>query len=143
MQPTQLSALAVVPAQLRTNASSLNNAMRNIFQSFGVALLSTVVTTQTTVHSMILSWDVRPDTMRGEAIPQLSATLQQSVGLAAPTADMAAMTMMLRQIGAQASVLGFGDAYRITFFAALAAFFLAAMLPGRIKADPTAMAGGH
>jgi DHA2 family multidrug resistance protein len=143
MQPTQLSAMAVVPGQFRTNASSLNNAMRNIFQSFGVALLSTVVTTQTTVHSLVLSWGVRPDTMQGQAMPQLSATLQQSAGLSGTIADMAAMTMMLRQIGEQAAVLAFGDAYRITFVAAVLAFFLASLLPGRIKVDPTAMAGGH
>ena len=143
MQPTQLSAMAVVPPQLRTNASSLNNAMRNVFQSFGVAMLSTVVTSQTVVHSMVLSWDVRPDTMQGQAMPQLSATLQQSAGLNGQIADMAAMSMMLRQIGEQAAVLAFGDAYRITFFAAVIAFFLAMLLPGRIKADPSAMAGGH
>ncbi len=143
MQPTQLSAMAVVPAQFRTNASSLNNAMRNVFQSFGVAMLSTVVTTQTTVHSVVLSWGVRPDTMQGQAIPQLSASLQQSAGLSGPLADMAALAMMLRQIGEQAAVLAFGDAYRITFFAAVLAFFLAALLPGRIKADPSALAGGH
>jgi DHA2 family multidrug resistance protein len=143
MQPTQLSAMAVVPPQLRTNASSVNNAMRNIFQSFGVAMLSTVVTTQSTVHSMILSWGVRPDTMQGQAVPQLSATLQQSAGMAGPVADVAAIAMMLRQIGEQAAVLAFGDAYRITFFAAVTAFFLASLLPGRIKTDPSAMAGGH
>jgi DHA2 family multidrug resistance protein len=143
MQPTQLSAMAVVPAQFRTNASSLNNAMRNVFQSFGVALLSTVVTSQTVVHSMVLSWGVRPDTMQGQAMPSLSASLQVSSGLTAPVADLAAMTMMLRQVGEQAAVLAFGDAYRITFLAAVIAFFLAALLPGRIKVDPTAMAGGH
>ena len=135
--------MAVVPAHLRTNASSVNNAMRNVFKSFGVAMLSTVVTTQTVVHSMQLSWNVRPDTMQGQAVPQLSATLQQSTGLSGPMADMTAMAMMLQQIGKQAAVLAFGDAYRITFVAAVIAFFLAILLPGRIKADPSAMAGGH
>jgi MFS transporter, DHA2 family, multidrug resistance protein len=143
MQPTQLSAMAVVPAQLRTNASSLNNAMRNVFQSFGVAMLSTVVTTQSTVHATVLSWGVRPDTMSGQAMPQLTATLQQSGGLSGVVANAAAMAMMMRHIAQEAAVLAFGDAYRITFFAAVVAFFLATMLPGRIKADPSAFAGGH
>jgi MFS transporter, DHA2 family, multidrug resistance protein len=143
MQPTQLSAMAVVPAQLRTNASSLNNAMRNVFQSFGVAMLSTVVTTQTVVHTTVLSWGVRPDTMQGQALPQLSVLLQQTAGLTTTLADAAAASMFLRQIGAQAAVLAFGDAYRLTFFAAVLAFGLAALLPGRIRSDPTALAGGH
>jgi DHA2 family multidrug resistance protein len=143
MQPTQLSAMAVVPAQFRTNASSLNNAMRNVFQSFGVAMLSTVVTTQSVVHATVLSWDFRPDTMQGQAVPQLSSTLQQTAGLNSTVADMAALSMVLRQVAEQAAVLAFGDAYRITFVAAAVAFMLAALLPGRIKADPSAMAAGH
>jgi DHA2 family multidrug resistance protein len=143
MQPTQLSAMAVVPATLRTNASSLNNAMRNVFQSFGVALLSTVVTTQTTVHTTLLTWEVRPDTLQGQALPQLSMTLQQSTGLSGAEAHVAAMMVLLQHIVQQAAVLAFGDAYRITFLAAVAAFLLASLLPGRIKADPTAFAGGH
>lgn len=143
MQPTQLSAMAVVPPRLRTNASSLNNAMRNVFQSFGVAMLSTVVTTQTIVHTTVLSWDVRPETMPGQLMPTLSAALQQTQGIASSLADQMAMTVLLGQIAQQAAVLAFGDAYRITFFAALAALGLAFLLPGRIKADPTSMAGGH
>jgi DHA2 family multidrug resistance protein len=143
MQPTQLSAMAVVPPQLRTNASSLNNAMRNVFQAFGVALLSTVVTTQTVVHAVQLSWQVRADTIQGQTIPQLSSMLQQANGMSAPVANLAALGVMLQQIGQQASVMAFGDAYRITFFAAVIAFFLAAMLPGKIKSDPSAMPAGH
>jgi MFS transporter, DHA2 family, multidrug resistance protein len=143
MQPTQLSAMAVVPPQLRTNASSVSNAMRNVFQSFGVAMLSTVVTTQTVVHTAVLSWAVRADTMQGQAVPQLSATLQQLDGLNSAVANLTAISMMLGQIGQEAAVLAFGDAYRITFFAAVLAFCLAVFLPGRIKADPSAMPGGH
>jgi hypothetical protein len=58
-------------------------------------------------------------------------------------ADLAAMSMMLHQIGEQAAVMAFGDAYRITFYAAVLAFFLATLLPGRIKTDPSAMPAGH
>lgn len=143
MQPTQLSAMAVVPARLRTNASSLNNAMRNVFQSFGVAMLSTIVTSQTIVHSVVLGWGVRPDTMQGQALPQLSSMLQETAGLASNVADLTAVSMVMGEIAQQAAVLAFGDAYRITFFAAVIAFFLASFLPGRIQSDPTSMAGGH
>jgi hypothetical protein len=115
MQPTQLSAMAVVPARLRTNASSLNNAMRNVFQSFGIAMLSTVVTTQTVVHGIVLGWGVRADTMQGQTVPTLSAVLQQTDGSSSGVADLSAMSMVLGQIGQQAAVLAFGDAYRITF----------------------------
>jgi hypothetical protein len=76
-------------------------------------------------------------------MPTLSALLQQTHGLASPVANQAAMAALLGQIGQQAAVLAFGDAYRITFFAALLALALAALLPGRVKADPLSLAGGH
>jgi hypothetical protein len=54
------------------------------------------------------------------------------------------MALMLREIGQQAGVLAFGDAYRITFVAAIAALFLSLLLPGKgaVRADPTALMGG-
>ena len=55
--------------------------------------------------------------------------------------------IMLGQLERQAAVLAFGDAYRFTFFAALAAIGLSLFLPGRLRssrpaAEPT-MAAGH
>ena len=144
MQPTQLVAMSAVPERLRTQASSLNNAMRNIFQSFGIAMLSTVVETQSIVHSTVLDWQVRPGTPQGAAINQLSTFLQAHSGLAAQAAHGAAIAMILGEIGRQAAVLAFGDAYRITFFAALLAILAALLLPGRgaVKFDPSVMTEG-
>ena len=65
MQPTTLTALAAVPAELQTNASSLVTAMRSIWQSFGIAMLATVVQTQSGVHAAVLGF-VHPIT--GEAL---------------------------------------------------------------------------
>lgn len=133
LQPTQLVALGVVPAQLRTAASSLNNAMRSTVQAFGIAMLSTVVQTQTAVHTALLSWQVGPATLARTADSLQSHALQPSLSTA----------LLLRAVLQQAAVLAFADAYRITFFAAVVAFLVAAMLPGKgeIKVDPTAVMG--
>jgi hypothetical protein len=72
MQPTMLTALAAAPAHLRTNASSLLTAMRNVWQSFGVAVLATIVQTRTTVHTTQLAWQIRPDSPPGQALGLLS-----------------------------------------------------------------------
>jgi hypothetical protein len=40
--------------------------MRSVWQSFGIALLATVVQTQTVVHTAVLGWQVRPDTTQGQ-----------------------------------------------------------------------------
>jgi DHA2 family multidrug resistance protein len=148
MQPTQLTALGAVPARLRTNASSLNNALRNTVQSFGIATLATVVQTHTAAHAAVLAWQVRADTAPGLSLAQMSSLLQQRSGLPPASANLAAMGLMLGQIRQQATVLGFADAYSITFLAAVAAFCLATLLPGRprggaARPDPSMMAGGH
>jgi DHA2 family multidrug resistance protein len=142
LQPTQLVALAVVPERLRTNASSLNNAMRNIVQSFGIAMLSTIVQTQSVVHAARLGWQVRPDTLQGLFLTQVGGALQAANGLSAPAASIAAAAAVMGQIRQQAAVLAFGDAYWVTFAAAIAAFVVASFLPGRgaAKMDPSMMA---
>jgi MFS transporter, DHA2 family, multidrug resistance protein len=144
LQPTQLVALSAVPAQLRTNASSLNVAMRNVVQSLGIAMLSTVVQTQSVVHAAVLSWQVSPDTVQGAAVGQISGFLQANDGLSAAAANLSAISIMMGQVTQQATALAFDDAYRITFFAALLSILVAALLPGRggIRTDPSMMAGG-
>jgi MFS transporter, DHA2 family, multidrug resistance protein len=143
LQPTQLVAMGAAPPRLRTNASSLNTAMRGVFQSFGVAMLSTVVQTQTAVHTTMLSWQVQPDNMQGAFLGAVVGKLQ-AAGLSAGAAQAAAVQAILGQVSRQGAVLGFADAYGITFIAALAAIAVAFLLPGRgqIHVDPSALAGG-
>jgi EmrB/QacA subfamily drug resistance transporter len=143
MQPTTLTALAAVPPELRTNATSLVTAMRSIWQSFGVAMLSTVVQTQTQTHTTVLAWQVRPETSQGQFLAQIGTLLQQHADLSGAAANATAAALLLSQIGHQAAVLAFGDAYRISFVAAIVAFFLSLLLPGRgsVRADPTAAMG--
>jgi len=142
MQPTTLTALAAVPAELRTNATSLVTAMRSVWQSFGVAMLSTVVQTQTLTHTQVLGWQVRPDTTQGQFLVSIGGLLQQQFGVSEVAANATAAALMLAQIAQQAAVLAFGDAYRISFLAAIIAFFLSLVLPGRgVRADPAAAMG--
>lgn len=142
MQPTTLTALAAVPPELRTNATSLVTAMRSVWQSFGVALLSTLVQSQTVTHAQVLSWQVRPDTSQGLFLQQIGVVLQQHANLSQVSANATAVALMLSEIGQQAAVLAFGDAYRVSFAAAIVAFGLSFVLPGRgVKADPTALMG--
>jgi len=145
LQPTQLVALAVVPKRLLTNASSLNNAMRNVFQSFGIALLGTIVQTRTVSHTVALSQQVTPTSYTGQFITQAAAILQLHNSLAPAQAYATAVMLVVGQIRQTAAVLAFGDAYRVTFFAALLAIVLSFLLPGRgaVKADPSMMGGGH
>lgn len=143
MTPTQLVGLAAVPEQQRTNASSIFTASKNIFSSFGVALLATIVEARSIFHAAVLGWQVRPGTVSGAAVSQIDSLLQAHAHLATPAAHLAAIEMIVAQVRQQAAVLAFGDAYRVTFFAALLAIVLATLLPGRsVPIDRSAMAGG-
>ena len=139
--PPKLTAMEAAPERLRTNGSSMINAMQSVFQSLGVAWLATVVQTQTVVHTAVLGWQVRPDTLPGAAVGQISAALQGRGGVPPAAANVEAIALMVQQVTTQAMTLAFGDAYLITFFAALLAIPLALMLPGRraVKADQDAM----
>jgi DHA2 family multidrug resistance protein len=138
MQPTTLTALAAVPSELQTNASSLVTAMRSIWQSFGIALLATIVQTQSVVHTAVLGWQVRPDTTQGEFLAQIAIGLQQQAVMSAPAAGAMAVAVVLHQVVQQAAVMAFADAYRVSFAAAIVAFFLAFLLPGRGAIPPGA-----
>ena len=130
LQPTQLVALGSVPANLRTQASSVNNAMRGVFQSLGVASLATVVQTQTSIHAVTLGWQVTPDLVQRIA----------SLGAGANAVLVAA-----REVLAQSAVLAFNDAYRVGFFVTCLAILFAFALPGRgaLRVDPTALMGAE
>jgi hypothetical protein len=103
-----------------------------------------VIQTQSVVHSAVLGWQVRPGTLQGAFLGQVGALLQVYRDLSASAGHVVAVEVILGQVREQAAVLAFGDAYRITFFAALVATLLAVLLPGRgaVKADQSAMIGG-
>jgi len=108
----------------------LNNAMRGVFQSLGVASLATVVQTQTSIHAVTLGWQVTPDLVQRIA----------SLGAGANAVLVAA-----REVLAQSAVLAFNDAYRVGFFVTCLAIVIAFALPGRgaLRVDPTALIGGE
>lgn len=132
MQSSQLVALNAVPPRFLTNASSLSTAMRNVFQSLGVALLGVIVQTQTVVHTAQLSQQVTSTSPSGMLLQQLTGTiLRATPGISEAAARARAGAILIGQLTRQGTVLAFGDAYRLTFFAALTAIVLSAFLPGR------------
>jgi DHA2 family multidrug resistance protein len=148
LQSSALVALNAVPARFVTNASSLNTAMRNVFQSFGVGLLGVIVQTQTVTHADLLGQQVTASSRAGLLMQQAAAGIQQATpGISHAAAQMQAGRLMMLQVERQATVLAFGDAYRFTFFAAVAAIGLSLFLPGRLKpsqaTNEPSMAGGH
>ncbi len=138
MQSASLVALNSVPNRLLTNASALNNAMRNVFQSFGIAFLGVIVQTQTVVHTSELTQQVTPGSQSGLLLQEIAAQItRMSPGISHAAAQAEAGAMLVGELTQHASVLAFGDAYRVTFYAALAAIALSLLLPDRLHRPTT------
>ncbi|WP_052890438.1 DHA2 family efflux MFS transporter permease subunit [Thermogemmatispora carboxidivorans] len=120
------------PAQL-PRASSLLNATRNVFQSFGIAMLGTIVTHQLTAYQDAARNDLyNAATSLGQRFLQLVQVLQMR-GLPAAAAQKAAAGQLLGSLVPQQFMQSINDAYIVTFWLALAVAVLALTLPGRAR----------
>ena len=125
VQTTLVTALSVVPLKHLAGGSSLINATRQVVQAIGVAVLASTLSPQVA------------------ALEQQFLNLPQQVGappvgvcnlptaISSPASDPA-MTPSPQLIdrACQETVAGFEQAYKVTFFASIAAVVLGLMLPG-------------
>lgn len=132
------------PAQL-PRASSLLNATRNVFQSFGIALLGTIITTQFTSNQNASVGDIHnPATSLGQQFARNVQALTQQ-GVPAFAAQKAAMGQLVGKIFDPHGpifqlnfITAINDAYWLTFWLSVATLLLAFTLPGRPKLDKEA-----
>jgi len=137
VQTTFVTALSVVPQRLLPRGSSLVNSTRQVVQAIGVAVLATVLVST-------LSPEVRQAQAQAQEIQRANSTPQPGIcepasvagALFAPTAasgspkGQPAADMGLRQQACAENVAGFERTYQLTFYAALLALGLGALLPG-------------
>ncbi len=135
LQTTLTVALTGLQNAQLPRASSLLNATRNVFQSFGIAMLGAILTNQVTVYNNTTTSDLRnPATGLGQQFIHLLQQLQQQ-GLPAATAAKAALGKILGQQFPLNFVHALNDAYLVTFWLAVATIFLAFTLPGRSREE--------
>lgn len=139
LQTTLTAALTGLKPMQLPRASSLLTALRTIFQSFGVAMLGTIVTNQITVYNNASINDLKnPATVLGHEfvvkVQQLTALIQQQqhvpAQVAAQIAAKAASGQLLGPLFSLHFVQGINDAYTVTFVLSLLSAALAFTLPG-------------
>ena len=131
LQTTLTTALTGLRPMQLPRASSLLSATRNVFQSFGIAMLGTIFTNQFAAYNAATQSDLHnPQTSLGQQFIHLVQTLQQR-GVPAFVAPKAAMGQLLGQLIPQNFNQSLNDAYFVTFWLAVATIFLAFTLPGR------------
>jgi EmrB/QacA subfamily drug resistance transporter len=136
VQTTFVTALSVVPQRLLPRGSSLVNSTRQVVQAIGVAVLATVLVST-------LSPEVRQAQAQAQEAQHVSNAPQPGlcepaavtgagvvpVASGAPAGRLAA-DPSLRQQACDENVAGFERTYQLTFYAALLALGLGALLPG-------------
>ncbi len=111
LQPTLLAGLSGIPPRALPRASSLVNSSRSIFQSLGIAILATILTSTTTTQ---LSGFQPPKPASVPPPPDYQQTVQQALADAFHHAFLS----------------GLSNAYFLTFVVAAAASLIALFLPG-------------
>ena len=110
---------------------------RAVSSSLGIAVLATLVQTQTQVHYDHLAEQVTPSSLLGRLLPQLQALFVSEGGnlVAAQTAALQTISGLVQE---QAFILAIQDAFRfslvVTFLAIIAVLFVS---KSRRQAPPT------
>ncbi|HEX8996954.1 MAG TPA: DHA2 family efflux MFS transporter permease subunit [Ktedonobacterales bacterium] len=140
VQTTLVIALSRVPGREVARASSLSNATRQVVQSIGVAVLATVLVS--TLSSQVKTLESTFQQTAGQASGNPIAAQFASKGLCGvkiptipaipgmPPAASGAPTQAMVDQACSESVKGYEQAYRLTFYFALLAVALGALLPG-------------
>ncbi len=113
-QPLILAALAQIRPQQLTQASSLSTVVRSVGSSLTIAILATLVQTQTSVHYAHLAEQVTASSPLGRLIPEVEA-LFVSRGADLAHAYQATIQVIAGLIQEQSYVLAIQDAFILTF----------------------------
>lgn len=138
LQTTLTAALTGLRPEQFPRATSLLNALRNVFQSLGIAILGTIVTHQFTVFQQEAVNSIRdPHSSLGQQFLQLVKTLTLR-GMPAPVATKAATGQIMGQIFNSHGLIfrtnflySLNYAYLVTFWLSIATLILAFTLPGQ------------
>ncbi len=142
LQTTLTAALVGLKPQQFPRATSLLNASRNIFQSLGIAILGTIVTSQFTAYQDKTVKSIHdPHSALGQQFAHQMQSLIQH-GLPMTVAAKAAMGQVLGEIFNPNGLIfrtdflqGINDAYRVTFWLSIATMLLAFTLPARPRGE--------
>lgn len=135
VQTTLVTALSVVPGPELPRGSSLLNATRQVIQSLGVALLATVLASSLSPESRALQRRTENGSITGRdtgvcSIAPAVAPGGFPTGGAPSVAPGTDRDQALLRRACEESIAGFERAYRLTFYLALLAVLLGALLPG-------------
>ncbi|MFL5698876.1 MAG: MDR family MFS transporter [Ktedonobacteraceae bacterium] len=137
IQPLTVAMMAEVRPQQLAQASSLNTVGRAVSSSLGIAIIATLVQTQTAIHFGHLAEQVTASSPIGRLLPQLEAYFVAH-GASMQAARTTALQLIAGLLQKQSFVLALHDALILTLFvialAIIATLFVrASRRPARIQ----------
>jgi EmrB/QacA subfamily drug resistance transporter len=131
-QPLYVSAFSEIrPARL-PQATAVSTTIRFIMSSLAVAIMATLIQTETALHYAHLAEQVTPFSPLGKLVPEIQALFALH-GAPATEAYTTAIQLLSEYVKLQATVLAMQDAFRIslllTGIAIIAAFFVRSRKP--------------
>ncbi len=126
-QPLIVAALSEIPPRQLSQASAINSVVRSVASSLAVAILATIIQTQSKVHFSHLAEQVTPGSQLGQLLPRLQA-LFVSRGADINAARAAAIREVAGLLQRQGYALAIQDGFLISvgiiLFAIIAVFFI-------------------
>jgi EmrB/QacA subfamily drug resistance transporter len=122
VQPLSVAILGEIKPALLSQGSSINSMVRAVASSLAIALVSTLITTQTNVHYARLAEQVVPGSSSAITLQQI-ALYFQSQGMNQVNAMTAAIQTMYYSLQEQAYMLAINDTFLLTLFATVIAIF--------------------
>src|SRR6266487_6121896 len=115
VQPLTVAMMSEISPRQLAQASSLSTVNHAVASSFGIAILATIVQTQSQIHFGHLAELVTVNSPLGELVPRLQALLVAR-GADTASAYTAALLLIARFVQREAFVLALQDAFRLTIF---------------------------
>jgi EmrB/QacA subfamily drug resistance transporter len=130
LQPLTVSALSQIPPRLLGQGTTTNTTLRFVGSSLAVAILATLVQSQTSVHYAHLAERVTAATPLGHLVPLLQA-LFISHGASSTLAYATALQVISGLVQRQAVVLAMQDGFRLSAILAAVAIVASLFVTGR------------
>lgn len=114
MMPLTTAGMNAIPRHLVGKASSLSNVMRQVAGSFGIAILTTIMSQRQTFHGNTISESVPMTSDVGNQVVKSLAALYMQGGIDAGTATGGAAYVLAGLIQREAAARAIGDTFLIS-----------------------------
>jgi EmrB/QacA subfamily drug resistance transporter len=136
MMPAMTAGLNAVSLPQMSRASSMTNVMRQVFGSFGTAIVVTILQSRQTFHTAILSQTLTPENIPLQGLLTAAKQMAAAQGMTEVQSQAMATMLAAKQVALSASVMGFDDVFRVTAVVTLLAIAPALFMKTRKHTGP-------